>query len=823
MQMQGQAAVLRALLGHWHRHKIQALTLVVGLAAATALWTAVQALNVHARASYSEAAQSVAAAQRAAFEPADGDWIDETAFATLRRAGFDVTPLIEGGLASGDAKVELIGIDPLTYQGSEADGIRLPAADNMQDFLTGPGQLIAGEKKAKALETILATVLAGTAPANRPAVVEGKLLTNGQVLGDIGLVQRLLDRRGLISKLLIAPNEARAAADLPSPWSKLLVRTDPPVVADIEGLTDSFHLNLTAFGMLCFLVGLFIVYSAIGLALEERAASIRTLRVCGVSLRRLMILLILEMALIAVLAGLIGVALGYGIAGVLLPDVATSLRGLYGAEVSGELSVDVGWWIGGVLISVVGALAASVGSFWKVARMPLLARQGAQAWHRSSLRAIQTKAVLAAGCFFAAFMSYQLGSGLIAAFVVMAGLLLGSAFLLPVFLAAVLWLGLRISNKPVSRWFWADGLQQVRGLSLALMALLLALGANIGVGSMVDGFRITFTDFLEERLAPEVYVYAPDDNTALTIARWLESRDEVTAILPYWSAQSSARGVPVSVTAYKDHSTFRDNWVFVDALSDPWTQMKAGRHLLVNEQFARRQRLSIGDPLEMTASTQPFVAAIAGIYADYGNPRNEIRVIVSDFDQYWPEGERRRFGLRVDGDTAPLIEFIRGRFGLSANQVVDQASLKAFSTTVFEKTFAVSAALNTLTLGVAGIALLTSLLTLANARLVDVAPVWAMGVARESISRMELAKILMLALLTAVAAVPLGVGVAWCLVAVVNVEAFGWRLPLHVFPMQWLNLIGLGVVTAFIAALYPTIKLMRTSPSRLAKVFAHER
>ena len=40
---------LKVLLSHWSRHPMQLATLVVGLAAATALWSGVQALNVQAR------------------------------------------------------------------------------------------------------------------------------------------------------------------------------------------------------------------------------------------------------------------------------------------------------------------------------------------------------------------------------------------------------------------------------------------------------------------------------------------------------------------------------------------------------------------------------------------------------------------------------------------------------------------------------------------------------------------------------------------------------------------------------------------------------
>ena len=91
--------------------------------------------------------------------------------------------------------------------------------------------------------------------------------------------------------------------------------------SDLERLTDSFHLNLTAFGMLSFFVGLFIVNSAIGLAFEQRLPMLRTLRACGVSARMLNSVLVIELVSLALIAGLIGLVCGYFIAAALLPDV----------------------------------------------------------------------------------------------------------------------------------------------------------------------------------------------------------------------------------------------------------------------------------------------------------------------------------------------------------------------------------------------------------------------------------------------------------------------------------------------------------------------
>jgi putative ABC transport system permease protein len=162
-------------------------------------------------------------------------------------------------------------------------------------------------------------------------------------------------------------------------------------------------------------------------------------------------------------------------------------------------------------------------------------------------------------------------------------------------------------------------------------------------------------------------------------------------------------------------------------------------------------------------------------------------------------------------------------FGIPEENMVDQAALKAFSLAVFERTFAVSAALNVLTLSIAGFAILTSLLTLAAMRLPQVAPVWALGLTKRELARLELLRALLLAALTFVLAVPVGLLLAWVLLAVINVDAFGWRLPMFLFPRDWVWLGLLSLLAAGLASLWPALRLARMAPARLIAVFAHER
>jgi putative ABC transport system permease protein len=803
--------ILRVLLSHWRRNPLQLAALVAGLMIATALWSGVQAMNAQARASYDRAAGLLGQDVADRLVPRDAMPVGQEVHVALRRAGWKVSPVLEGEVTIGDRDWRLIGVEPLTL----SDG---------PDFFSAPWAMLAGPETLEQL---------GLRPGERPETASGRRLPElvaapdlipGVLMVDIGAAQAILGEPGRISYLLLDPEAAKPAIG----WHEVVGDRLRVVEADGEGdlsrLTDSFHLNLTAFGFLAFVVGLFIVHAAIGLAFEQRLGMVRTLRACGVSARRMTALLLVELLALALVAGLAGVVLGYGIAAALLPDVAASLRGLYGAPVSGSLTLAPQWWLTGVGMSLVGALVAAGHTLARAWSMPVLASARRQAWKASQERALRWQTGLAALLLAAAGLLWVFGGGLVAGFAIMAGMLLGAALLLPVVLAGLLWLASHAVRGPLAEWAVADSRQQLSGLSLALMALLLALSANVGVGTMVEGFRTTFGTWLDGRLAAEVYYDAADDAQVAGVADWLAQRPEVREVLPVRSVPAEILGWPSTIHGRTDAATYREEWPLIAALPQAWDRVARGEAALVSEQLARRADLWTGDRLTLPTPDGPWEVTVAGVYADYGNPRGQVSVDLGELTSRWPRTERSGTGVRVAPEKiAPLMEAMRTEFDFGPSDLIDQRALKALSNEIFEKTFAVTGMLNVLTLGVAGVALFASLATLADLRLPQLAPLWATGVTRRQLAALELGKTLALALLTGVLAIPLGLGVAWLLVSVVNVEAFGWRLPLHLFPGQWAWLLLLTAVTAVLASALPVLRLRRVAPARLVKIFAEER
>jgi putative ABC transport system permease protein len=796
----------KALLSHWKRKPFQLITLILGLSLATALWSGVKAINAEADASYEQAAATLGQDQLASLVRKNSERMDQQTYIDLRRAGWQVSPVLEGQLQFGTAEFRILGVDPLTMP-PQSQSLAVAKGDDLLGFLASPSLFYADADTADRLvgqPTPPIRVLKGIPP--------------GTIITDIGQAQILLKAEGKISRLLVWENQPASLVPLQT-FAPDLALQEPKQSSDFSRLADSFHLNLLAFSYLAFLVGLLIVYSAVGLAFEQRRSVFRTLRALGLSLNALIFILIAELLAMALVAGVIGVALGYLIASLLLPDVSATLRGLYGVDLSGTLAFRPSWWLAGLAIAVGGTLLASAQNVLQIWNLPILGSAQPQAWAKAAAQTRRWQTIGAIVLLLLSIALAQFGAGLLVGFAILGSMMLGASLMLPLILSRLLRIGQYYTKKPLALWFWADTRQQLSGQSIALMALLLALATNVGVGTMVSSFRLTFVGYLDQRLASELYVSGRSEAEADAIRAWLLTRSD--AVLPIWSVDGNVEGQPAQIFGVADHDTYRKNWPLLEAVPEVWDKVASGKGVLINEQLFRRNDVKLGQLITLPGGWQ---STVSGVFSDYGNPVGQVIMGVDQLEAHYKDISKLRYAVRVQPEkTVALAEDLKKQFNLPAQNLINQADLKRFSIDVFERTFTITASLNVLTLGVAAIAMFASLMTLAEMRLPQLAPVWAMGVTKRHLAWLEFLRSLMLAAFTMIAALPLGLALGWILLSVVNVEAFGWLIPMSVFPGEWAWLGALGLLAAALAAALPVRRLVLSSTADLLKVFSSER
>ena len=136
---------LAVLLSHWRRHPMQLATLLIGLISATALWSGVQALNQQARDSYDRAAATFGGTRTAMLVSRSGANFPQQLFVDLRRAGWPVSPVLEGRIQIGGHTFRLLGIDPVTIPTEIGNAPAIGRA-GLQSFVTPPGEMLAARE-----------------------------------------------------------------------------------------------------------------------------------------------------------------------------------------------------------------------------------------------------------------------------------------------------------------------------------------------------------------------------------------------------------------------------------------------------------------------------------------------------------------------------------------------------------------------------------------------------------------------------------------------------------------------------------------------------
>src|SRR5690606_7465445 len=212
------------------------------------------------------------------------------------------------------------------------------------------------------------------------------------------------------------------------------------------------------------------------------------------------------------------------------------------------------------------------------------------------------------------------------------------ALFLPALLNGLLAMAGQWVRRPLVQWFIADSRQQLPALSLALMALLLALSASVGVGSMTAGFERTFIQWLDQRLAADLYVAPRDTGPGLAIAAWLQAQASpaVDAIEEQWRAETRIGANRVLMQGVGPDSRLPRSWPLLEALPDAWALLTNTSAVMLSEQLARRLQVRPGDPLDLPVAAPGRSLRVVAVYADYGNPTGHMLVPLSWLRRHFP-------------------------------------------------------------------------------------------------------------------------------------------------------------------------------------------
>ncbi|MDH3420959.1 MAG: FtsX-like permease family protein, partial [Gammaproteobacteria bacterium] len=586
-------------------------------------------------------------------------------------------------------------------------------------------------------------------------------------------------------------------------------------------MSKAFMTNLTAMSLLALLVGLFLIFNSVNFSVLQRRALIGVLRALGLTRRQLLAMILIEAALLGLVAAILGVALGIMLGEQLLHLVARTINDLYFRVNVTGVGVDA-FSVAKGLVAGVGAalLAAALPAIEATAYQPRLAMMRS-ALERRARRALPTVTLTGIGLMIAAvvlivFSGKDLVAGLTAVFL----MILGFALCVPLvvrFAAIGMAPAAAALGGTTARMAVAGIASGIARTGIAIVALAVAVSATIGVSIMVDSFRGSVGEWLEQTLQADVYAGAQRGAMDPALVAAISDLDGVEAVSTRKRAWVEDANGQTQLRVFEMPRASYAGTEILDA--DPaavWPAWESADAVLVSEPYSFQHGVGAGDSIVLPTGGGPREFSVAATFQSYDINASGIMMSRATYLRHYDDDTIDSLGLYLHNEVSAneIVEQVEALSNdWQALYVTSRAGLRQESMRIFDRTFVITNVLYWLTLGVAFIGILSAMLALQLERARESATLRALGMTRTQVGGMITAQTGVIGLLSGLAAVPLGIVMAWVLIKVINRRAFGWQIDMSIAPDILLVSVAFAMGVALLAGIYPAYRAGRSQPA----------
>jgi putative ABC transport system permease protein len=654
------------------------------------------------------------------------------------------------------------------------------------------------------------------------------------VVMDIGLAQRVLRRPGRIDRILVRLPQGASTDE----YEKLL-RAQVPAGVNVgrwgkrsdenRKMLAAFRWNLRLLSYISLIVGSFLIYNTISVSVVRRRAEIGILRAVGATRAQVLLTFLCEAEIFGLAGVLLGIPLGRLMAEGAVRLLGSTVESLYVSSAPFPVALTPGVMAVGFFIGMGVTLASALSPALEAARVAPV-----EAMARG-MREYQTRvqkgrdAVLAAIFAAAALAAAQMPPlkatpvfGYVAALL----LIVAAALAMPAIVAGVM----RASAGALRRLFGVEAVLASRSLSGSLRrtavltaALATAVAMMASVGIMVGSFRRTVQVWMDDQLPADLYLspaVPPGADRHPTLA---PDVPDIIAQVPgvvtldrFRAYSISYEGLPATLGAGESRVIARSGRLqFLSGNRQQILErLPRGDYVVVSEPFANKHHVRVGSLLLLPLGEGIVRFEVLGIYYDYGS---EAGVVVMDRQtllRYLPGQAPSNIAVYLAPGAVPetvrraITEALAGRHvAIFLNR-----EIRAQAVRIFDRTFAITYALEVVAIAVAVMGIAGALLAVVIDRRRELGLLRFLGASTAQVRRLILFEAGLLGLLANLAGLVLGFLLSLVLIYVINKQSFGWTIQFH-WPVALL-LAGLtGVYAATIlAALYPARVATRLVP-----------
>ncbi|GAC1308588.1 MAG: FtsX-like permease family protein [Vulcanimicrobiaceae bacterium] len=655
-----------------------------------------------------------------------------------------------------------------------------------------------------------------------PASVAG--IDTSVMFVDIATAQELFEKIGYLDRIDIVADDKRidavqAAIARVTPHGARVIK---PVVRtnEIKRMLRSFQLNLAALSYIAMLVGMYLIYNTVAISVVQRRPEVGTLRALGATRGEIFRTFLMEGALFGIGGSLVGLVLGALLAQLSVGAVSRTVDTLYVGTSADHVIYDpllIAKAFGiGIVLATLSALFPALEA---ASTAPALTMR-AQGFETRRARPGLGLALGGAGLFALAYvLTFPPPLDGIPVSGYAAGLLVifGGSLCIPLAIAGVS-TGARALTARISPagLIGATNLgASIRRNSVAVASLMVAIAMMVSVAILIGSFRTTVVAWADETLKADLFVRplglqdaSYDARFSARVAGTIRNVRGVEAVDTFRAISIPYRG-SITTIAAADFKTIADRNKLrflgaVDTRALAHT-MPGTTNVVISEPFATRFGVRSGDAVEIDTPGGLTKFHVNAIYNDYSSDAGIVIVDTRTFARLFHDSSVNSLAIyaKPDADLAVLrTAVIRSVLPLRID-VQTTRELRKLVISIFNRTFAITYALYIISITIAVLGVVSTLFALVLERRREIGLLRYLGLRTSDVRRMVFYEAAYIGGLGGISGVIVGVALAFLLIFVINRQAFGWLIELHM-PWDFLGeAIVLVVVAALIAGIFP--------------------
>jgi putative ABC transport system permease protein len=646
------------------------------------------------------------------------------------------------------------------------------------------------------------------------------------ILMDLAGADRLLGRSGHVDRLLVkfsdTPNteqwQKRIASLLPS---GVAMRPQGTATTENRKMLAAFRWNLRLLSYIALVVGAFLIYNTISISVVRRRAEIGILRALGAGRGAVLAAFLAEAAGIGLIGALLGLPLGRLLATGAVKLMSLTVNMLYLSSRPGSIALTGSSIFLGLLIGTAVSLASALGparEAMQVSPIDAMARGRREYTARMNKRRDLAIAIVFALLAAALARLPAVHDKPIFGYVATLLLILAAAYAIP----ALVYFISSISTELLRRTLGVEAMLASRSLvaslgrtSVLVGALATAVAMMTAVGIMVGSFRQTVVTWMDHQLPADLYLRPAGGEAAdrhpvmsLDLIDNIARLPGVAAVDRLRAYEITYQGMPITVASMDvralrpfDKSTFFSGRSPAEVLS----QLLGQNNILVSEPFTYKHHVKPGDSIELALGATPGRFRIIDVYYDYSSERGTILMDRDTLLKYLPDTAPSNAAVFLQAGASPqqvrreILQISSGHRIL----IFSDRDLRAEAIRVFDRTFAITYALEAVAVLVAVMGIAGALLALVIDRRRELGLLRFLGASSAQIRKLILVEAGLLGLLANFAGLLLGYFLSLILVFVINKQSFGWTIRFH-WPVAVLcGALTLVYAATLLAGLYP--------------------